>query len=81
MKITLFTTDANCTELGMFKAAHITIFEKNEMSITFVDESEQLSFIQCCIKNYVLIKVQGASVKIVPETNNFQRVRFRFDSK
>lgn len=81
MKITVFTTGDSCTELGTFKSAHITMFNKNELCFTFIEDDEQMAFIRCCINNFVLISVQGHNVTIIPEAGNYQRVRLRFDSK
>ena len=80
MKITLYTTDEKCTEIGVFESANICMFDEDmRISITFIKEEQQLDFITCCIKHYVLIQVQGNVVTLMPE--KYQRVRFRFDSK
>lgn len=79
MKISLFTTDASCKDIVSVKAAHITMFEKANVEIHFINNEEQLKFIEACIKHYVLIQIQGSKVTIMPESDNFQRVRFRFD--
>lgn len=79
MKVFLFTNDSACTDIVEVKAAHICMFGKaNEIDIRFVIDAEQMKFIQACIKHYVLIKIQGSTVTIVPE--EYQRVRFRFES-
>jgi hypothetical protein len=81
MKITLFTTDSACTNLGEFKCAHISMFDKDmKIKLHFVLNEDQLKFIETCIKHYVLIQIQGNDVTLIPESNNYQRVRFRFDS-
>lgn len=82
MKITLFTTSADCTNLGEFKCSHISMFEKDmSIAIHFITHNDTLEFIRACINHFILIKVQGDTVTIIPEPNNYQRVRFRFDSK
>jgi hypothetical protein len=81
MEITLFTTDAFCTEIIKVKSFHISMFEKNKLDIHFLSGSDDMiNFIKACIENYVLIQIQGSKVSIIPENNNYQRVRFRFDS-
>ena len=79
MKVTLFTTDSASIQLLQVTVAHITIFGKNEIALHFIDKEEQLKFITTCIEKYVLIQFQGMKVSLIPETNNFQRVNFRFD--
>lgn len=80
MKVTLFTTDKTCQDIVDVKIAHMTMFENNTMKLTFISDEEQSKFILACIKHYVLIQIQGSCVSIIPESNNYQRVRFRFDS-
>lgn len=81
MKISLYTTDASFKDIVSVKVAHITMFE-TDTSITFhfVIKDEQIAFIRACIDNYVLIQVQGMNVTLIPKVDNYQRVRFRFDS-
>lgn len=80
IKITVFTTDVNCEELGSTIVNHITIFEKNNIGLTFGNKEILRDFIGLLIDEHVLFEVHGMKLKIIPETNNFQRVRFRFDS-
>ena len=81
MKITLFTTGSACNDIGSFKIAHITMFDgKGIISLHFISDEEQMKCIKLFIKHYVLFKCQGSHISILPEENNFQRVRFRFDS-
>ncbi len=78
LKITIFTTDESSTQLGIFEVAHITMFDKDmRTAFHFIKADEQLSFVTCCIKNYVLIEIQGTTVKLIPESR--QRVNLRFD--
>ena len=81
MKVTLMTNDEQCADLIQFKCTHITMFEGNKLQIHFLTacEKDMLDFIRICIKYYVLIQIQGATITIIPESNNYQRVRFRFD--
>ncbi len=80
MKITLFTTDVSCADLGEVQASHITMFGKNsEITVYFNTSEEQLKFINLLIKNYVLFSCQGKNITLLFEANNHQRVRYRFD--
>ena len=80
MKITLFTTDESCTKLIESPLAHVTMFKDNVLELHFISKAEMLSLIEVLIKHYVLFKCQGDHLYITPEPNNYQRVRFRFDS-
>ena len=79
MVVTLYTTDKSSIELVKCSISHISIFDKNEISLHFLNSDEQLKFIKVCIEQYVLFSVQGNVVKLIPETTNFQRVNYRFD--
>lgn len=80
MKVSLYSTCKECTDLGTFNIAHVTMFDKQELQLHFGSDVEQSNFMNTCVKHYVLFKVQGKKVIIIPENNNFQRVRFRFDA-
>jgi len=80
IKVTLYTTDKECTEIGSATFAHISMFKDNNIVLSFISTDEQLKFIALCIKHYVKFECQGQSVCLIRETNNFQRVCYRFDS-
>ena len=84
IKISVFTKDESSTLLGEFNCCHVTIFDKMKISIMMeisitTGISEQLKLIELLIKNYVLFEVQGETITLIPESNNFQRVNFRFE--
>jgi len=81
IKVTLFSTDEKCDELGSVEISHMSMFEKDmRMTLRFLLGPEQVKFIELCIKHYILIQIQGQHVSIISESHNFQRVRFRFDA-
>lgn len=80
MKVTMYTKDESCASIGTVNVAHVTMFENNILTLHFTEPDEQIKFIKVCIRMYVKFECQGNSVKLIPEVNNFQRVRFRFDS-
>ncbi len=81
MKVSLYSTDEKCSDLGTVQCAHISMFAKGlRIKLTFICVNQQLAFVKLCIKHYILIEIQGHDVTLVPEPNNFQRVRFKFDS-
>jgi hypothetical protein len=81
MKITLYTADANCNELIIVKCSHISMFDvQYQIKIKFIYKEEQMKLITCLIQNYVLFQCQGDDIIIIPENNQKQRVRYRFDS-
>ena len=77
IKISVFTKDENSILLGEFDCYHIFMSDKMEISIN-MSFKEQLKLIELLIKNYVLFKVQGDTITLILESNNFQRVNFRF---
>lgn len=79
MKLTVYSSGPNCEELVEVKIAHVTMFEKHELSFYFIDTEEQMKLINCFIKHHVLFTVQGTRVILTPEERNFQRVRYRLD--
>ncbi len=84
MKVSLFTTDEKCEDIVEFNVAHVSIFKENKISFHFlkyVEEGDMEKFIKACIKYFVLIEIQGYTVSIIPEPNNYQRIRIRFDGK
>lgn len=80
MNITLFTNDEHCKDIVQTKVAHITMFKDQQLELHFIIKEEMLKLINKLIENYVLFKCQGMSIYLIPEANNFQRVRYRFDS-
>lgn len=80
MKLTLYTTDSSCADIITVRIAHMTMFKDMTPLLRFTSNDEETKFIAACIKHSVLIKVQGHEVSLIPEQNNFQRVRYRFDS-
>jgi len=80
MQLTLFTTKEECEILIKVQISHMTIFGKNKISLHFGSKDEQLKLIECLIKNYVIFECQGNKIDLIPETNNYQRVWYRFDS-
>lgn len=80
MKLTIYTTDEQCLDLGQFKIAHMTMFGKGVIELHFISKEEQIRLLQLFIEKYVLFQVQGTKVSIIPESNNYQRVGFRFDN-
>lgn len=55
MKVTLFANDENCTQIVSILIAHVTMFQKNELSLNFIDKKEQMKFIETCITNHILM--------------------------
>lgn len=80
MKVTIFKKNEQHTEVVKVRISHITIFNGCNVVLHFINEVEELKLIEHFIKEYVLFTVQGMHVTIVPETNNYQRVNFRFDN-
>lgn len=80
MTVTIFTTDSNSIELGKFRVAHVTMFDKHQTVLHFIDKEEQSKFMKLCVDKYVLFQVQGTEVTLLPESNNYQRIAFRFDN-
>ena len=80
IKISVFTKDKSRTLLGEFECYHIVVFGKMEISI-MMNIDEQLKLIKLLIENYVLFKVQGVTITLIPENDNYQRVNFIFESQ
>ena len=80
IKVTILTKNKECNELGSFKIVHMTMFDKLELGMIFLNTKEMLNAITILQYNYVLFKIQGLTLTIIPEDNNLQRVRFRFDA-
>jgi len=85
MKVKMFTKDEKCENIISVNVCHMTMFEKHEICLHFngmgnMISEDQIKFLEVCIKNHILVEVQGHEVTIIPEPKNFQRVRFRFDS-
>ena len=79
MNLSIFTTDESCALLLKEKIYHVTMFEKHQLQIN-CSEDTQLLIIAILIKHYVKFMVQGkGNISIITESDNYQRVRFRFD--
>lgn len=46
IKVTLFTTGESCQDIGSANAAHVTMFDKQEIVLHFLSTKEQLMFIE-----------------------------------
>lgn len=80
MKVTLFTNNAACADIISVQVAHITMFEKNQLKLRFLSlDNNMIEFVKACIKYHVLIQIEGLDIILIPE-NDYQRVRYRFDS-
>ena len=78
MKISLFTKDTSCADIGQVKIAHVCMFDKNMMTLYFIDKEQQLLLITILIKEYVTFTVTGQTISI--DMKEDQRIRYRFDS-
>lgn len=79
LKLTLFTTDQACKELGEVEIAHMTIFEPNSMELHCISDESQLKLMKILIKQYVTFSCTGSKVSV--DMKQYHRIRFRFDSK
>ena len=79
MKLTLFGTDENCTEIVKVQIAHVTMFKDYELELQCHLEEEKLKLIKALLQKHILFRCQGSRIWIMNETGS-QRIRYRFDS-
>lgn len=82
MKVTVMTNNEECSDLIKVNCTHVSMFEGCKLQIHFLTtrDKDMLLLLDVLIKSYVLMQIQGSIITIIPESNNYQRVRFRFDS-
>ena len=79
MKVTIYDNTKACDILATVEIAHISMFEGHQISMHCHLLDERTKLINTLIDSFVLFQCRGNIITIVPESNNLQRVKFRFD--
>ena len=78
-KITLFTNDSDCKELGSFTISHVVMFwEANEVTFYFLFMEELLIALKLLSLQYITVEMNGLNLKI--DMKQYRRCRFRINS-